>query len=438
MRKLLLTAVVAAMVTVGGGQAFASTSATLVVDDDGAQCAQADFALIQAAVDAAQPGDLVRVCAGRYAETVTVDKAVTLKGDPEAVESVDCFDLTPSQPGDLDPARQVIVDGGGSSEQELFRLRADGIVLQGFVLQGASSVPLPTDFHWYRRAIDASDAYSGYRVDHNLIRLNTVGIQFGSAGSSESRFDHNCVRENGWGLATDERALIDARVDHNETFRTQNVAFEPVLGRPEQATFDHNHSRQDNTSYLIQNSASSRIVTNTIESSRLGITLGDANVRLEIADNVIANPFPGNVQLGIGTRPPAGGSPNSEVIVRDNAISGLASSPGLASGDGIVAAAGANGTLNHSQIVGNVTGDNKRHGIYLRAGNNHNLVAGNVAERDGGNGIYAENATTTTFTGNTMLANALFDARDDAFVSNRWTDNTCIKDNVDGAICGAS
>jgi parallel beta-helix repeat protein len=435
MRRLALAAAAAATLTVSSGQASASSPPTLVVDDDGVQCAHAEYASIQTAVTEAEPGSVVRVCPGRYDETVTVDKALTLKGDPDAVETVDCFDPTPSQLGDLDPATQVILDGGGSSEQELFRLRADDIVLEGFVLQGASSVPLPTDFRLFRRAIDARDAYSGYRIHHNLIKLNTVGIQLGSAGGNESRFDHNCLRQNGWGFATDERVLTDARVDHNKTFGTQNVAFEPALGRVDRVTFEHNHSRQDVTSYLIQNSTSSRVTANTIESSRLGITLGDSNVGLEIAENVIGNPFPGNVQLGIGTRPPGTGAPNTGVIVRDNRIAGLASSPGLASGDGIVASAGANGTLNHSYILNNVTSDNKRHGIFLRAGNNNNVLAGNTAERNGGNGIYVENAISTSLTGNTMLDNLLFDARDDAFGTNTWTDNTCVKDNVDGAIC---
>ena len=80
--------------------------------------------------------------------------------------------------------------------------------------------------------------------------------------------------------------------------------------------------------------------------------------------------------------------------------------------------------------------DNKRHGIHLRAGNHHNLVADNVVVRNGGNGIHAENATSNTFTRNTMLDNALFDARDDAFGSNLWTANTCMTDYPVGAICG--
>ena len=266
MRKLVLAVLTAATLTIGGGQASASTAPTLVVDDDKVECANADFASIQAAVQAAEPGSVVRVCPGRYAESVTVDKPLTLRGQPDAVEAIGCFDPGFSQPSDLDPTRQAIVDGAGLFAQELFRLRSDDIVLRGFVLQGASSSPLPADFRLWRRAIDASDQFSGYRIDHNLLRLNTVGIQFGSSGERGSRFDHNCLRENGWGLATDERALVNARVDHNATFRTQNFAFEPALGRIENVTFDQNHSRQDSgASYLIRNSVTSNIVANTIE-----------------------------------------------------------------------------------------------------------------------------------------------------------------------------
>jgi hypothetical protein len=162
MRKFVVAAVAAVTLT-ASGQAVASTPATWVVDDDRKQCPRAEKTSINKAVKAARAGSMIQVCPGRYPESVTVDKPLTLKGDADAVDAVDCFDPAPSQPGDLDPAQQVIVDGGASSEQELFRLRADDIVLEGFVLQAASSVPLPTDFRLYRRAIDASDAYSGYR-----------------------------------------------------------------------------------------------------------------------------------------------------------------------------------------------------------------------------------------------------------------------------------
>ena len=56
--------------------AGAAEAATLVVDDDGAQCKGA-FTTIQDAVDNAAPGDTIRVCAGEYFEEVTIDATKT-------------------------------------------------------------------------------------------------------------------------------------------------------------------------------------------------------------------------------------------------------------------------------------------------------------------------------------------------------------------------
>jgi parallel beta-helix repeat protein len=455
MRTLVSAAVTAVILQVCGGQALASTPRTWVVDDDGAQCANADFARsdvtpapIQAAVAAAQAGDLIRVCPGRYTESVTVDKPLTLKGDPDALEALDCFDPTPSQLGDLDPTQQAIVDGDGLPAQELFNLEANDIVLEGFVLQGASSDPLPADFRLWRRAINASDGYSGYRIDHNLIRLNTVAIQFGSAGGSESRFDHNCLRHNGWGLATDERDLVDARVDHNATFQTRNNAFEPVAGRVENVTFDHNLSRQDNTSYLIRNSAASRIVANTIESARVGIVAGGGppNIGLEITGNLITNPLGGTVLQGIAFAAPPDDltPPNSGALVAGNTITGMRL-------DGIAAAGPPNAprpAVFDSVFADNVTSDNLRDGIVLRGGNAGNTVRGNIAERNGRNGIYAQGAIGNLFEANSMSGNGTgsfvppgVDARDGddpnrTMLLNTWVGNQCLTDFPAGTICG--
>jgi hypothetical protein len=76
--------------TVLGGLVLASSAqaATLAVDDNGADCPAAPYTSIQAAVDAAAPGDTIAVCAGNYAEgtgavgtnALTITKNLTIKG----------------------------------------------------------------------------------------------------------------------------------------------------------------------------------------------------------------------------------------------------------------------------------------------------------------------------------------------------------------------
>ena len=56
-----------------GPQASASpTGNMLIVDDDHMDCPNAQFTSIQAAVDAAPPGAMIKVCAGTYVEQVTI------------------------------------------------------------------------------------------------------------------------------------------------------------------------------------------------------------------------------------------------------------------------------------------------------------------------------------------------------------------------------
>ena len=83
--RLLLPALASAGVLCMAQSAYA---ATITVDDDKVDCPAATFTSVQAAVDAAAPGDTITICAGDYSEgtgapgtnAVTITKSLTLKG----------------------------------------------------------------------------------------------------------------------------------------------------------------------------------------------------------------------------------------------------------------------------------------------------------------------------------------------------------------------
>jgi parallel beta-helix repeat protein len=427
----LLAAIAACALAFAAADGSATGPATLVVDRDGMECANADFTSIQAAIDAAEPGDLIRVCPDLYTESVVVDKPLTLKGDPDAVEAVDCFQ--PTLP-ELPPDQQAIVDPAGEGFSIAFKLKADDVVLEGFVIQGASV------------GIDASDLYSGYRIHHNLIRSNTLfGVDFGSGGSRESRVDHNCIRENGWGLVSEldddslwkpsdgperdqwnARDLINARIDHNSTLRNTAGVEAAGPGRHDDVIFDHNVSRADLLGIVIQNSEQSRILHNELSPTRRGIDVGGANVGLEISGNVIETGRQGIAFVPANFLIDQFPAPTIGALVADNTVTGQVL-------DGIVASAD---RLHDSLLLENVTSDNLRDGIVLRLNNNGNDLQGNLAERNGEYGIYAQGAIGNLFEANRMFGNAVYDARDDNRAANAWSANECLTDFPVGTICG--
>jgi len=77
----LLVVAALATATTAAGQ---SANRTRVVDDD-LMCARAAHSTIQSALDAAQPGDTIRVCAGTYIEEVFIRTPLTLVARPGAI-----------------------------------------------------------------------------------------------------------------------------------------------------------------------------------------------------------------------------------------------------------------------------------------------------------------------------------------------------------------
>jgi len=102
--------------------------ANIVVDDDKVQCPNASFTSIQAAVNAANPGDMIRVCPGTYAEQVVIDKALTIEADNGAI-------IMP---------RNVTANATGVASGEplaavILVKNAENVKIKGFILDGTNN-----------------------------------------------------------------------------------------------------------------------------------------------------------------------------------------------------------------------------------------------------------------------------------------------------------
>jgi len=83
--------------------ALPTRGAQLVVDDDKAECLNAGFTHIQDAIDAAAPGDEIRICKGIYVEQVAIRKPLKIDADNGAIlmpstmqaNTTSLFDATP-------------------------------------------------------------------------------------------------------------------------------------------------------------------------------------------------------------------------------------------------------------------------------------------------------------------------------------------------------
>lgn len=156
-------------------------AATITVGPEGC-----DHVGIQAAIDAACPGDVISVQNGTYRENLVVDKPIALR---DAGDGTD----------------RPIVDAGGRGSA--VTLVADGVTLEGFVLknggfgwagidvrskENAIRGNLITDNRWYGIYLDGAE---GCVIEENVIWNNKYGIWI-NAGSSGNLVRKNALQEN--------------------------------------------------------------------------------------------------------------------------------------------------------------------------------------------------------------------------------------------------
>lgn len=392
---------------------LASSSPDFVVDDDLAQCPDADFTTatgIQQAVVAAPPGSVIRVCPGVYSPT-TVAKTLTLEAPIQHGQATQCQAALPP-----DPTKDAIVDAGGTGAIG-FTLAADGIELIGFTVQNTHNNP----------GIYTLPTFSGYELRFNVVQRNTFGLYLNASGALQTVVDHNCFRfndvpgaANGNGIYSDQ-GLRNAVVQENTFVGNFNASMVFTFN---QADLTVSHNDGDNTIAIFE------LENGLIEHNHLDMAFSSSGIFFGggVTDTTARYNLIENASTGINVNNSFFPSPNV-VSIEKNHVRG-------ATFDGI--------RLNNtstSVVAGNKSERNARDGIRLQNASNMNDVQNNLSRDNGRDGmrIDANGSSGNDIVQNRMLGNVEHDCHDDTPPGvNTWTKNVGKTQNRPGLCKNAS
>ena len=394
----------------------ASTHArTLIVDDDGVQCPNANSLSIQPAINAARPGDTVRVCGGAYTGDLTIDKAIGLVAQTPAAPTVDC--VAGGSPG----TGTTIFTGAIS-------LTGTGAKVDGFVVTGA-----PT-------GITTSERSSEYQIRRNLIEGNSdFGIELQSNGAQQTVVEQNCVRSNGGGGIASEGGKLRRAVIRSNTVADTFEAITTLGPHPRyDISISRNTIRRANDGIAVSGTVGSDITGNDIDLTNppdavlgAGVGVGGGNIGLTITSNTISAVFGTAVYfqregfLAVDT------GANIGILLARNTLH-----DNLGSGVRVeIPAAGRPANLTSSLLFRNTADSNGVNGFAVTAGNDGNVLLDNRSTNNGRYGIALLGADNAVVAANTMKGNGRADAHDDAVGQNRWIGNVCGTDEPVGALC---
>ena len=153
-----------------------SSAATLTVNDDtsssdvapaGATCGARDHSTISAAVGASVAGGTILVCQGTYAETVTVDRRLSIVGARGGVDAR-------TRSG----AESVVGDSGGG-----FAISPgiNDVTIDGFTVSGATAGP----------GIYTPPTGRGQAIVNNIVRDNVFGLYLNNLAGGQTVVRHN-------------------------------------------------------------------------------------------------------------------------------------------------------------------------------------------------------------------------------------------------------
>jgi nitrous oxidase accessory protein NosD len=280
----------------------AQAASPLLVDDDKVQCPTAQFSTIQAAIDAASPGETIRVCKGTYHEQLTIQKSLTLAADNSVVLSP--TGMTANATG-LTQSDQI---AAAVLVQNAAFVRISGFRIYGAENQISECSP---------RLIGVLFQDASGRIEHNAVRHfrlnsdpgcqsgNAIEVETSAGGNSIVTISDNSVddyqkngitaNENGSSVTIDGNTVVgigpttgaaqngiqigfgaSGSITNNDV---SNHVWSPCVSTAQCST--------DATGILVFESNNIRVSENSVGTNQIGIFTGGDNTR--IASNRVSN-----------------------------------------------------------------------------------------------------------------------------------------------------
>ncbi len=419
-----------------------SLLSTLYGCHNGGVGGQPAFTSIQAAVDAAKPGDTIEVCLGTYRENVFINKTLTLLGAQAGVDPITGLRTNPANESivtkfAIQGTSHVRIDGFSMNDPDgvplVDQLNQDDTIANNIVLPGASEGVL------------LFETQATTLIDNEI--EGTIGDGIGVDGTNSTSVDDSLQRNavvnpglNGIDLVEANGVVVEGNSLSGSKSAGLNIQQSYNVNALNNLVFANTIGAH------IVNSAFNAVQQNTVEFNRFeGIdVVGDQG------DVITANTVSGNTTSGVGSAIVLDGVFGGETVENTSVLQnhshgievfGISTGVRVSGntvenngGDGI----GLNGT-SHSLVAGNLASGNAV-GIHL-VGASFNLILENNVSKNRGDGILIDPTSQgNVVQGNVEFGNVGFDAEDDstgtgtAGTANTWTHNSEGRDNRGGGL----
>jgi len=269
----------------------------------------ADHATIQAAVNAASPGDTIVVAAGTYNEFVTITKSLTLLGEQAGVDARTGRPL----------ASESIVDGSGLAGVIWVNGNGISVTIDGFTLQSDAAISVSNGGFGAAITTVQSANLTNLQILNNIVRDSSIGI---APQGDSALIQYNLIEDMtipgpaaGSAIYTDF-GLTNSTIDSN---KVQNVPNSAININSSGSNNIVSNNELTSQIYLHAQSGS-QVTGNRITNSVTGgVVLGGNQSGLIITNNEVNGVIAGFGALRI--RNDAGG-PNSNVTVTNNKFLG--------------------------------------------------------------------------------------------------------------------